>query len=200
MQHNLIFLLLLSYFLGSIPFGLIFTKVFGYGDIRRIGSKNIGATNVLRTGNKLLSLLTLICDFFKGFVPVYYVGVIYKDIYISFFCGITAVLGHVFSIYLKFKGGKGVATTYGFVLAFLILENQINLFIIMTLSWLIIFFTTKYVALSSIISLLTLSILSINYIDQKYFLFLSILTLIIIFKHSDNIRRIKEKKEKKINF
>ena len=70
----------------------------------------------------------------------------------------------------------------------------------MTLSWLIIFFTTKYVALSSIISLLTLSILSINYIDQKYFLFLSILTLIIIFKHSDNIRRIKEKKEKKINF
>ena len=93
-----------------------------------------------------------------------------------------------------------MATTYGFILAFLILENQINLFIIMTLSWLIIFFTTKYVALSSIISLLTLSILSINYIDQKYFLFLSILTLIIIFKHSDNIRRIKEKKEKKINF
>ena len=117
-----------SYLMGSIPFGLILTKIFLKKDIREIGSGNIGATNALRTGNKFIGYSTLILDIIKAVIPVLYVKVNFPDlIYVSALC---AFLGHVFPVWLKFKGGKGVATYVGILFAiniFLGLNNPLRL-------------------------------------------------------------------------
>ena len=111
----LIFFSLFGYLIGSIPFGLILTKSSGLGDIRNIGSGNIGATNALRTGNKFIGYSTLILDILKAIAPIVYVKIFYQDfLYIASLC---AFLGHVFPIWLKFKGGKGVATYLGILFA-----------------------------------------------------------------------------------
>ena len=135
---------LISYIMGSIPFGFILTKVFLKKDIREIGSGNIGATNALRTGNKAIGYLTLILDILKAIVPVIYVKIFYQDfLYVASLC---AFLGHVFPIWLKFKGGKGVATYLGILFA-------INFYfgIIFIISWFVTFFISKYSSLSSLI-------------------------------------------------
>ena len=108
--------ILISYGLGSIPSGLLLTKLAGLGDIRDVGSGNIGTTNVLRTGNKALAALTLFFDMFKGIMAVS-IAVISQDNIILMLCALAAVIGHMYPIWLKFKGGKGVATTFGVMLA-----------------------------------------------------------------------------------
>jgi glycerol-3-phosphate acyltransferase PlsY len=140
---------IISYLMGSIPFGYILTKIFLKQDIRQIGSGNIGATNALRTGNKLIGYSTLILDTAKAIIPVIYVKINYPElIYIASLC---AFLGHVFPIWLKFKGGKGVATYVG-----ILFSINIILGIIFVLSWGIIFLIFKYSSLSSIIGSLSI--------------------------------------------
>ena len=133
-----------SYLMGSIPFGFILTKIFLKKDIREIGSGNIGATNALRTGNKAIGYSTLVLDILKAVIPIVYVKIFYQDfLYIASLC---AFLGHVFPIWLKFKGGKGVATYLGILFA-------INFYfgIIFILSWFVTFFISKFSSLSSLI-------------------------------------------------
>ena len=135
---------IISYLMGSVPFGFILTKIFLKKDIREIGSGNIGATNALRTGNKTIGYSTLVLDIFKAVAPVIYVKVFYQDfLYIASLC---AFLGHVFPVWLKFKGGKGVATYVGILFA-------INIYfgIIFTISWFITFFISKYSSLSCLL-------------------------------------------------
>ena len=179
-----------SYLMGSIPFGLILTKIFLNKDIREIGSVNIGATNALRTGNKLIGYSTLILDIAKAVVPVIYVKINYPDlIYIASLC---AFLGHVFPIWLKFKGGKGVATYVG-----ILFSINILLGLIFVTSWGIVFLLFRYSSLSSIIGSISVPIyiLIIGQINNT--IFFGIMFILIFFTHRENIKRLKNKEESK---
>jgi len=179
-----------SYLMGSIPFGLILTKLFLNKDIREIGSGNIGATNALRTGNKLIGYSTLIFDIAKAIIPVIYVKFNYPDlIYIASLC---AFLGHVFPIWLKFKGGKGVATYVG-----ILFSINIILGLVFVSSWVFIFLLTKYSSLSSIIAslLVPIYILITGQINDA--IFFAIMFILIFFTHKENIKRLKNKEESK---
>jgi len=190
---NLATVIIYSYLLGSIPFGLLVTKLFLKEDIRKVGSGNIGATNVLRTGKKILAASTLFLDVFKGFASVYLTSKYFSEfVYLS---GLACFLGHVFPIWLKFKGGKGIATYLGIILAL-----SFKLALVFGVSWLVILYATKYSSLSSIIGSLNVFLFaflstSIS-LDFFYFTFL----MIIIFTHRENIMRLKNKTEDKIKF
>ena len=191
MTFEIFLVFLPSYLLGSIPFGLILTKIFLKKDLRKIGSKNIGATNVLRTGNKFIASLTLLLDIFKGIVPILITKFYFQDlIYLS---GLAAFLGHIFPVWLKFKGGKGVATYLGIIFAL-----SFKLGFLFCLSWLLIVYITKYSSLSSIIS--TLVIFLFSFLDNNFELnsYLFIAFLIIVFTHRQNIIRLKNQTEDKI--
>ena len=187
---ELILVISISYLMGSIPFGLILTKVFLKKDIRDVGSGNIGATNVLRTGNKLIGYFTLILDVLKAVIPVFYVKLNFPElVYIS---SLSAFIGHVFPIWLKFKGGKGVATYVGILFS-------INYFfgIIFIVSWLIIFFISKYSSLGSILSSLLIPIfifLNSSYENQYFFI---IMFVLILYTHRENVKRLINKEESK---
>ena len=179
-----------SYLMGSIPFGLILTKLFLNKDIRKIGSGNIGATNALRTGNKFIGYSTLILDIVKAIIPVIYVKINYPDlIYIASLC---SFLGHVFPIWLKFKGGKGVATYVG-----ILFSINIILGLIFVASWVFIFLFSKYSSLSSIIGSLSIPIyiLIVGQINDA--IFFAIMFILIFFTHRENIKRLKNKEESK---
>ena len=181
---------IISYLMGSVPFGFILTKIFLKKDIREIGSGNIGATNALRTGNRLIGYSTLILDILKAVTPVVYVKIFYQDyLYIASLC---AFLGHVFPIWLKFKGGKGVATYVGILFA-------INIYfgIIFTISWFITFFISKYSSLSSLVGAASIPIylLILTQFDQG--IFFTIMFVLIFFTHRENIKRLKNKEETK---
>ena len=181
---------IISYLMGSIPFGFILTKIFLKKDIREIGSGNIGATNALRTGNKTIGYLTLILDILKAVAPVIYVKTFYQDfIYIASLC---AFLGHVFPIWLKFKGGKGVATYLGILFA-------INFYfgIVFIVSWLVTFFISKFSSLSSLVgsASIPLYLLILTKFDQV--IFFTIMFVLIFFTHRENIKRLKNKEETK---
>ena len=181
---------IISYLMGSVPFGFILTKIFLKKDIREIGSGNIGATNVLRTGNKTIGYSTLVLDILKAVTPVIYVKIFYQDfLYIASLC---AFLGHVFPIWLKFKGGKGVATYVGILFA-------INIYfgIIFTISWFITFFISKYSSLSSLVGAASIPIylLILTQFDQG--IFFTIMFVLIFFTHRENIKRLKNKEETK---
>ena len=182
---------LFSYISGSIPYGLIVTKLFLNQDIRKVGSKNIGATNVLRAGNKFYAILTLWLDIFKGFAPIIITNHYFPNlIYLS---GMMAFLGHIFPVWLKFKGGKGIATYLGIVLAL-----SLKLGLIFCLSWVIIVLITKYSSLSSIISALVIFLISFfeSNLELNFLLFSTF--VIIIYTHRQNIIRLKNKTEDKI--
>ncbi len=187
---ELILVISISYLMGSIPFGLILTKFFLKKDIRDVGSGNIGATNVLRTGNKLIGYFTLILDVIKAVIPVLYVKFNFPElVYIS---SLSAFIGHVFPIWLKFKGGKGVATYVGILFS-------INYFfgIIFIVSWLIIFFISKYSSLGSILSSLLIPILiflNSSYENQYFFI---IMFVLILYTHRENVKRLINKEESK---
>ena len=181
---------IISYLIGSIPFGFILTKIFLKQDIRQIGSGNIGATNALRTGNKLIGYSTLILDIAKAIIPVIYVKINYPElIYIASLC---AILGHVFPIWLKFKGGKGVATYVG-----ILFSINIILGIIFVLSWGIIFLIFKYSSLSSIIGSLSIPIYLIINGQITDAVFFGIMFILIFYTHRENIKRLKNKEENK---
>tara|TARA_B110000444_G_C18544230_1_gene457167 strand:- start:64 stop:642 length:579 start_codon:yes stop_codon:yes gene_type:complete len=179
-----------SYLMGSLPFGFILTKIFLKKDIREIGSGNIGATNALRTGNKLIGYTTLILDIAKAVIPVIYVKLNYPDlIYIASLC---AFLGHVFPIWLKFKGGKGVATYVG-----ILFSINILLGIVFISSWGIIFLIFKYSSLSSIIGALSIPIYLFLINENNSVIFFTIMFVLIFFTHRENIKRLKNKEESK---
>ena len=181
---------IISYLMGSIPFGFMLTKIFLKKDIREIGSGNIGATNALRTGNKAIGYSTLILDILKAIVPVIYVKIFYQDfLYIASLC---AFLGHVFPIWLKFKGGKGVATYLGILFA-------INFYfgIIFIISWFITFFISKYSSLSSLIGAASIPIYLLILTDFNQVIFFTIMFVLIFFTHKENIKRLKNKEETK---
>jgi len=181
---------IVSYLMGSIPFGLILTKIILKKDIREIGSGNIGATNALRTGNKLIGYSTLIMDIAKAIIPVIYVKFNYPDlIYIASLC---AFLGHVFPVWLKFKGGKGVATYVG-----ILFSINISLGIVFVIVWGAIFLIFKFSSLSSIIGSLSIPVYLIVIGQMNDIVFFGIMFILILFTHRENIKRLKNKDETK---
>lgn len=184
--------LILSYILGSIPFSLIITKTKGI-DLRSIGSGNIGATNVLRTGNKYLAALALLLDSLKGIIAVCMAQQILKgDDFYTYLSAILVVLGHMFPIWLKFKGGKGVATTLGALLA---LNTLISLVFIFT--WVTVFLVFRYSSLSSLSAITTATIVAPFFHINLFLTLLTIATLIYL-KHHKNIVNLFQGKENKI--
>ena len=178
-----------SYLLGSIPFGFILTKIFLKKDIRDIGSGNIGATNALRTGNRSLGYTTLVLDIAKAILPVLYVKYNYSD-YI-FIASLCTFLGHVFPIWLKFKGGKGVATYIGILFS-------INLIfgLIFIGSWVIIFLITRYSSLSSLVASAVVPIY-LTIFENHNSIFFIIMFVLIFYTHRENVKRLKNKEETK---
>jgi len=185
-----IIVVLTAYLMGSIPFGLILTKIFLKKDIRVIGSGNIGATNVLRTGNKLIGYSTLILDIAKAIIPVIYAKIHFPElIYIASLC---AFLGHVFPLWLKFKGGKGVATYVG-----ILFSINILLGIIFVVCWGVIFLISKYSSLSSIIGSLSIPVYLLITGQSNGVIFFGIMFILIFFTHRENVKRLKNKEESK---
>lgn len=187
-------LVLLAYFFGSLNSSIIFSKILKLKDPREYGSKNPGATNILRSGNKTLALTTLVFDMFKGFLPVFLAFFFTEnEIYIQII-GLCSILGHIFPVYYKFKGGKGVATSFGVILAFDIILGFICL-----LTWLITAFLFRYSALSAIVSFAFLPIYTwFSYekiITTSLYL---ILAIIVIYMHKTNIKNLLNNKETKI--
>jgi len=201
---EILVIILLSYISGSIPFGLVFTKIFINKDIRKIGSGNIGATNVLRTGNKYLAAATLILDALKGYIPIIITKHYFPEL-IELSC-ISTFLGHLFPVWLKFKGGKGVATYLGIITG---LSTQLCFLFVFT--WIIISLIFKYSSLSSMFGALTvfvvnilretvisadISLSSTTSVPDSKFLF--IFFILIMFSHRKNILNLKNKTEHKI--
>jgi len=190
---ELTYISIYSYVLGSIPFGLVLTKIFLKKDIRKIGSGNIGATNVLRMGSKFLGALTLLLDGLKAYISVIITLNFSPDyIYLS---SLLCFLGHIFPVWLKFNGGKGVAVYLGVLFAI-----SLNLGFIFIITWIIILYTSKYSSLSSIISSMIISLYSLTLNNFNMSLFFFIIFIIIIYTHRDNILRIKDKTENRTNF
>jgi len=190
---DLIIVFLYSYLIGSIPFGLLFTKIFLKKDVREIGSGNIGATNVLRTGNKLLASLTLIFDILKGYISIYITLTYFNDlIYLS---ALACFIGHIFSIWLKFRGGKGIATYLGIISAF-----SLKFTLIFGVIWLAVLLLFRYSSLSSIVSTLFIFFYSLILVNYTLSLYLFSVFVIVVFTHRENIIRLKAKKETKIKF
>ena len=182
-------IVMISYLLGSIPFGLILTKLFLKKDIRDIGSGNIGATNVLRSGNKIVGYSTLLLDILKAILPVIYVKFNYPDfIYISSLC---VFLGHVFPIWLRFNGGKGVATYVGILFSINLIYG-----LVFGITWIIIFLFSKYSSLSSLFGSLSIPIF-LFIINGDQIVFFIIMLVLIIYTHRENIKRLKNKEESK---
>ena len=190
MDINLIIVAVYSYLLGSIPFGLILTKIFLKKDIRKIGSGNIGTTNVLRTGKKSLAAGTLVLDLMKGYFSIIITFTYFENL-ISY-SALICFIGHIFPVWLKFKGGKGVATYLGVVLAL-----SYKFFLIFGISWLILSFLFRYASLSSIISSLIVFVCS-YFFNNNFSLILFIFFIIILYTHRENIIRLKNSEESKI--
>ena len=191
MNSDIIYVFVYSYLLGSIPFGLIITKIFLGKDIRKVGSGNIGTTNVLRTGKKSLAACTLLFDVLKGYFSILITYNYFNDlIYLS---ALICFVAHIFPIWLKFKGGKGVATYLGVILGI-----SLNLGIVFGVTWIVIALIFRYSSLSSILGSMSVWIYSIffAYEMQSYFSFF--LFVIIFFTHKENIIRLKNSKETKI--
>ena len=204
-HSHLLFLIvfLFGYFMGSIPFGLLLSKLFGLGDIRKIGSGNIGATNVLRTGNKKVAFLTLILDGTKGALAIYVVSISQNFIEFNLtnninlfqsLVAVSAVIGHCFPIWLNFKGGKGVATGFGTIIFLNMYVGVIALLI-----WISIAKLFRISSLSALISYLFIPILMFFFTSEKSFFIASILiSLICYLQHRENIKRLLNGSEAKI--
>ncbi|MBR6409675.1 MAG: glycerol-3-phosphate 1-O-acyltransferase PlsY [Alphaproteobacteria bacterium] len=198
----------IGYFLGSIPFGLVLTRLAGYGDIRKIGSGNIGATNVLRTGNKTLALLTVILDAFKaGFAAylAYHLAPTAEyyflnngtqvNILASLIAGVCGILGHMFPVWLKFKGGKGISSALGLLLVTYWQVGLIALGI-----WLFMAFVFRYSSLSALTAALLVPFVTFMLAPPIYVYFYTFVVFLVIFKHSANIKRLIKGEESKISF
>ncbi len=182
-------IILVSYLLGSIPFGFLLTKIFLKKDIRKIGSGNIGATNALRTGNKAIGYSTLLLDILKAIIPILFIKIQYPEF--VFISSLAVFLGHVFPIWLKFNGGKGVATYLGMLFCI----NYILGFIFIV-TWLIVFLVSKYSSLSSLLASLIIPIYYFYINDESYYFFI-IMFILIFYTHRENIKRLKNNTESK---
>lgn len=191
---------LTAYLIGSIPTGFLMTKIFAGADIRSVGSKNVGATNVYRVAGKMPGLFTLIIDIVKGVITVTLVADFFYTylpdidyIFYRTFLGLIVILGHIYSVFLRFKGGKGVATTIGVTGAIAPLVLLASL-----AAWLIVFIPTHYVSLGSLVFGITLPI-SALLLDQPFYvvIFCVILCMINTYKHKDNIKRLLNREENK---
>ncbi len=182
-----------GYFLGSMPFGLILTRIAGYGDIRKMGSGNIGATNVLRTGNKLLALATLVLDIGKGAIAVIITLLIF-DFNAAMIAGFAALIGHCYPVWLKFKGGKGVATTLGTLIALAPIVGLSACGI-----WLLMATAFRISSLSALVAIgLTPLIAHYTMNDPNLSGLCAAITALVWIKHRDNIKRIFSGTEPKI--
>ena len=187
---EIILISLISYLFGSIPFGLILTKIFIGKDIRNIGSGNIGATNVLRSGNKFVGYLTLILDILKAVIPILFIKFYYSDqLYLA---SLSVFIGHVFPVWLKFRGGKGVATYVGILFCLNYLSG-----LVFCVIWLLIFFIFKYSSLSSMTSSFCIPIFQYFFISDPLYYFYFIMFIMIFYTHRENIKRLINKTESK---
>jgi acyl phosphate:glycerol-3-phosphate acyltransferase len=180
--------IILSYLLGALPFGLMFSKLFSDVDVRSIGSGNIGATNVLRAAGKKAAVLTLLADALKGLIPVLVVNTIFQNDEITALSGAAAVLGHVFPIYLRFKGGKGVATSFGVVLAVAPWTGLVCLVV-----WGLAAFFWRYSSLSALISIACYPVLTLfrgSDPSKPYGLLSLFIFGMIYYRHRENIKRL----------
>ena len=191
MDINLIIVAIYSYLLGSIPFGLILTKLFLKKDIRDVGSGNIGTTNVLRTGKKSLAAATLLLDLLKGYFSVVITFHYFQDL-ISY-SALLCFVGHIFPIWLKFKGGKGVATYLGVILAL-----SYKFFLIFSISWITLSLLFRFASLASMISTLIVFLYAYFFEIGNNILILFIFFVMILFTHKENILRLKSSTENKI--
>jgi len=196
-----------GYILGSIPFGLVLTRICGCGDIRKIGSGNIGATNVLRTGRKDLALLTVILDASKaGIAFALALNFVTTEAHIchgiatqvnivaSLIAGTMAIIGHNFPVWLKFKGGKGVASTFGLLVAI-----NWQLALIALAVWLFMAFTFRYSSLSAITATAIIPFIAFFMLSPIHSIFIGAVALLILVRHKDNIKRLIKGEESKIN-
>ena len=191
MDTNLIIVVIYSYLLGSIPFGLVLTKIFLKKDIRTVGSGNIGTTNVLRTGNKFLAMGTLALDLLKGYISVYITIFYFENL--SSLSALICFIGHIFPIWLRFKGGKGVATYLGIILAL-----YYKYFLIFSVSWIFLSLLFRFASLSSMISTLIVFLYAYFFEIDNNILILFIFFVMILFTHKENILRLKSSTENKI--
>ena len=186
----LFLILLISYLIGSIPFGFLLTKIFLKKDIREIGSGNIGATNALRTGNKLIGYSTLVLDIGKAVTLLIIIKFNFSEY--LFTSSIAVFLGHVFPIWLKFKGGKGVATYVGILFCI-----NIYLAVIFIIVWFVVFIISKYSSLASMIASLFVPLSSYFLLNDINYYFYIILFILILITHRENIKRLRNNTESK---
>ena len=190
LNFELFLIILVSYLFGSIPFGLLLTKIFLKKNIREIGSGNIGATNVLRAGNKILGYSTLVLDILKAVLPILYVKFFINDyLYIS---ALSIFIGHVFPIWLKFKGGKGVASYLGILCCLDIFSA-----LIFGVVWIFVFVLSKFSSLSSLLASLTIPFFHFFYNSNFDFYFYFMMFILIFFTHRENIKRLINNTESK---
>ena len=187
---NIYLLIVSSYLIGSVPFGYILTKFFLNKDIRKIGSGNIGATNVLRTGNKIIGYATLLLDVLKAVFPIIFIKINYPE-YV-FISALSVFIGHVFPVWLKFKGGKGVATYVGILCCI-----NIYLGVSFGLVWLITFLIFKYSSLSSLIGSFSIPIINFFIFNDEIVFFFIIMFVLIFYTHRENIKRLLNHTESK---
>ncbi|WP_032112393.1 glycerol-3-phosphate 1-O-acyltransferase PlsY [Candidatus Paracaedibacter symbiosus] len=191
MEH--LYLYAIAYLLGSIPFGLLFVKMAGKGDIRNLGSGNIGTTNVLRTGSKSLAAATLIADALKGAVPVVIAKYLVADETIQCLVGGAAILGHIFPVWLKFKGGKGVATTLGVYLTLCPIVGLLTLF-----TWIIAAKVARISSLSALIALFMAAIYAVFLVGRTdIVVFTMAIYFLMAWTHRANIKRLLSGQERK---
>jgi acyl phosphate:glycerol-3-phosphate acyltransferase len=184
---------IISYLLGSIPFGLMLSRAAGYGDIREIGSGNIGATNVLRTGNKGLAALTLVLDFGKGLAAVAIASHWGEQTALA--AALFAVIGHLFPVWLGFRGGKGAATALGMLVALCWPVAVIAVAI-----WLIVVFALRYSSLAALLGSAASGIIAPFLSDRATAIVITIVALLVILRHEANIRRLIAGREPRISF
>ena len=190
LNFELFLIILVSYLFGSIPFGLVLTKIFLKKDIREIGSGNIGATNVLRAGNKILGYSTLVLDILKAVLPILYIKFFMNDyLYIS---ALSIFIGHVFPIWLKFKGGKGVASYLGILCCL-----DIFTALIFGVVWISVFILFKFSSLSSLLASLSIPIFHFFYNSNSDYYFYFMMFILIFFTHRENIKRLRNNTESK---
>tara|TARA_Y100000817_G_scaffold314337_1_gene312849 strand:+ start:1711 stop:2301 length:591 start_codon:yes stop_codon:yes gene_type:complete len=182
-ENNALISIILFYIIGSIPFAIVISKIFSLPDPRSFGSNNPGATNVMRSGNKLAGFLTFLFDFMKGFIPIFVLKIYGIENLILCVFSIAIILGHIFSVFLKFKGGKGVAVSFGVLLGI-----NFTMGICAMIVWFIVFIFSKVSGLSAIVSFLILPfIVYVIKLDDLILIFSFANSLIILFSHKKNI-------------
>ena len=191
----IIVLVVASYLVGSISFSLIMSKIFSLGNLRKIGSGNLGASNVLRTGNYLAAALTLVFDLAKGLIPVIFARLVELDSWAIQLVGFVSFIGHLWPIWHQFSGGKGVATFYGIILGCTTLAG-----ILTAIVWLIVAGIFRITSIAALVSVIVYPVILIAFGLSNYLLFSAVIAVLVWYKHRSNISRILEGNESKIKF